>query len=419
MKFSHLFLFLFVFSFYSCKDKPRVSDNSEKANIAEAVITCGLPEITDERDLPENIPGETMGQKLESLLFWNQEEKERRFPLMQSIYPSIPVEAGTYTSELQDSESIIPQWEDDTTLESYIQKNRIGGVIVVKDGKIQLEAYGEGVDQNTLWTSYSVAKSISSLLVGVALEDGFIESLDDRLDKYINEFEGYDYGKVSVRQLLTMTSGIEWNEDYVDPNSDVAQMYQAPCEGEEAHILTYMKDLKAAHEPGTKWNYSTGETDLVGILIQKATGTSMAEYLSEKIWKPFGMQQCGYWLADECSDMNIGGSGLSASLRDYARLGMLMLNEGKINGESIVADEWMQDATKLLYQTNDQGGGYGYLWWRNPDGSYAAHGIFGQLLYINPAENLVIAQVAAWPYAGSKELSHGQREFIQAVRKAL
>ncbi len=117
-----------------------------------------------------------------------------------------------------------------------------------------------------------------------------------------------------------MTSGIEWNEDYEDHDSDVAQMYLSPCENTEAHILTYMKPLKFAHKPGTHWNYSTGETDLVGILVQKATGISLAEYLSEKIWKPFDMESDAYWLADECSHLNLGGSGLSASLRDFARL---------------------------------------------------------------------------------------------------
>src|SRR5690554_6795441 len=226
--------------------------------------TCELVEIKDSRDLPENIPGETMGQKLESLLFWSQEEKERRFSIMHSIYPSIPVEAGKETYLYKVANPITPKWEDDTNLDSYFDENRIGGIIVIKDDEIRLEKYAENIDQNTLWTSYSVAKSISSLLVGVALKEGDIESLDDLLEKYIPEFIGHDYGKVSVRQLLTMTSGIAWNEDYADANSDVAQMYQSPCEGEEAHILTYMKELKAVHKPGEKWNYSTGETDLVG-----------------------------------------------------------------------------------------------------------------------------------------------------------
>ncbi|HLW15676.1 MAG TPA: serine hydrolase [Flavobacteriaceae bacterium] len=389
------------------------------SQVTMRIHECAPEEIKDTRDLTENIPGETMGQKLESLLFWTQEEKERRFPIMQSIYPSLPVAAGTEVYPLLKAEEINPKWESDTDLASYIEDNRVGGVVVLKDGEIKLEAYNKGIDQNTLWTSYSVAKSISSMLVGVALKEGDIKSMDDLLEDYIPELKGYPYGKVTVRQLLTMTSGIAWSEDYEDPNSDVAQMYMLDCVGDEAHILTYMKSLEQVHTPGEHWNYSTGETDLVGILVQKATGKSLGTYLSEKIWQPFGMQQCGHWLADECSDLNIGGSGLSASLRDYARLGLLMLQDGEIDGESIFAEEWLADATSLLYQTNEQGGGYGYLWWRNPDGSYSANGIFGQMIYINPMENIIIAQMAAWPHAGSEELGKNQQDFINAVLKAL
>src|SRR5699024_1045871 len=128
-----------------------------------------------------NIPGETMGQKLESLLFWSQEEKERRFPIMHSIFPSLPVAAGTEVYPLIKSEEINPKLEDGTDLTSYINDNRIGGVIVLKDGEVKLETYNENVNQNTLWTSYSVAKSISSMLVGVALKEGDIKSMDDLL----------------------------------------------------------------------------------------------------------------------------------------------------------------------------------------------------------------------------------------------
>ena len=156
-----------------------------------------------------------------------------------------------------------------------------------------------------------------------------------------------------------------------------------------------------------------------GILIDKATGMSMAEYLSEKVWKPMGMQQCAYWLADECSNMNIGGSGLSASNRDFARLGLLLLNGGQINGTSILADEWVSDATSMLYEFDDRDGGYGYLLWINDDGTYMAEGIFGQMIYVNPALNLVIAQSAAWQEAGSEELSATRQAFIDAVVRAL
>ena len=366
-----------------------------------------------------DLPGETMGQKLASLLFWSQDEKERRFPIMQDIFPSIKVSNGNQASPFEKVKNITPQWKDETTLSSYMKDNHIGGVIVIQDNKIRLEEYAQGVDEKTVWTSFSMAKSVSSMLLGVALKDGFIESLEDALQKYIPELQGYDYGKVTVRQLLTMTSGIDWNEDYEDANSDVAQMYQNPCQNNEAHILTYMKPLKFVHKPGTYWNYSTGETDLVGILVQKATGRSLAEYLSEKIWKPLGMENCAYWLADECSNLNIGGSGLSASLRDYAKLGTLMLNDGKHEDEDLFSKEWMDNATSLLYKTNEEGGGYGYLWWRFKDGSYAAVGIFGQMLYINPTKNLVIVQIAAWPKASSNTLTKGRQDFIEAVQRVI
>lgn len=404
MIYKNYFLFLLLFTLGA------LSTTAQEARTLE--INEAHPELA-------KISGETMGQKLESLLFWSQEERERRFPIMQEIYPSIPIPTGTQSSSLKEFSKIIPKWEDKTILANYMNDNHIQGVIVLHNNQIRLEKYADGINQETLWTSFSVAKSVSSMLVGVALKEGAIESLEDPLKKYIHEFKGYDYGEVTVRQLLTMTSGIAWNEDYEDPNSDVGQMYTAACHGTESHILTYMKPLKFAHKPGSHWNYSTGETDLVGILIQKATGKSLSEYLSEKVWKPFGMEHGAYWLADECSNLNLGGSGLSASLRDFARLGTLMLDNGKIGNEHIISEEYLKDATSLLQQVNDDGDGYGYLWWRFQDGSYGAFGIFGQMIYINPHKNLVIAQMAAWPKAGSKELTQSRQAFIEAVQRVI
>lgn len=197
-------------------------------------------------------------------------------------------------------------------------------------------------------------------------------------------------------------------------------MYQAPCVGSEAHILTYMKKLKFKENGQKEWNYSTGETDLLGILIQKATRKSLSAYLSEKIWKPWGMENDAFWLADECSDLNLGGSGLSASLRDFARLGTIMLNSGKKEGLELFSTEWLENATQPLFKTNENSdSGYGYLWWRNQDGSYLAAGIFGQMIYINPEKNLVIAQNATWPQASSMELVKKRQKFIEAVQKVL
>src|SRR5699024_9920598 len=125
---------------------------------------------------------------------------------------------------------IQPKMPDGRSVDDYMQENNIGGLMVLKDDKIRLEAYGEEVDSTTIWTSFSVGKSITSMLLGVALKENDVASLHDPLAKYIPELKGKDYGKVSVKELLTMTSGIEWNEDYADPQSDVAQMYLQPCQ---------------------------------------------------------------------------------------------------------------------------------------------------------------------------------------------
>lgn len=365
------------------------------------------------------IPGATMGQKLESLLFWSVDEKERRFPVMQKIFPSDRIESEGHVFPLIVGRPIEHRFIDHENLDSYMKRNHIAGVIVLQNDTIRLESYGEGFNRHSVWTSFSVAKSVASMLLGIALKEGFIGSMEDPLSTYIPELKGKDYGEVTVRQLLTMTSGIAWNEDYEDPRSDVAQMNLGNCEGAESHILTYMKDMRFAHKPGQVWNYSTGETGLLGILIQKATGKNLSAYLSEKIWKPWGMEQEAHWLTDECSGLNTGGHGISASLRDYARLGTVMLHQGRRGDTDLFAEEWLAGVTKPLYQTNKSGGGYGYLWWCFPNGSYAAFGIFGQMIYVNPKENIVIVQSAAWDKATSESLIRERTAFIDAIERAL
>ncbi len=362
----------------------------------------------------DQIPGETMGQKLESLLFWNNEEKLNRFGNMHRLFPSIAIPASAEAKPLTKADVWFQDETQQQAISSYMQDNQLTGLLVWQDGHIRLERYAAPLKADGVWTSFSVAKSITSMLLGVALKQGDIQHLDDKLKTYVPELAGYDYGEVSLRQLASMTSGIAWNEDYQDPGSDVARMYQGECQGGEAHILSYMKRLKKAHEPGEVWNYNTGETDLLGIVLQKATGQSLASYLAEHIWQKYGMQDCAFWLTDECSGLNLGGSGLSASLRDFARLGLVMMQEER-ESTGLLADAYRQNASKALYQTQPDGSGYGYLWWRTKHSAYAAAGIFGQFLYLNPSKNLVVVQLGAWPKAGTKELVQRRMNFIKQI----
>jgi CubicO group peptidase (beta-lactamase class C family) len=231
--------------------------------------------------------------------------------------------------------------------------------------------------------------------------------------------KGSAYDDVSVRQLLTMTSGVRWNEDYDDAGSDVARMYLGQCQRGEAHVLTYLKRLPRQWPAGTRWNYNTALIDLLGILVQRATHQSLAAYLSRTIWKPYGMASDAYWIKDECDGSDTGGSGLSATLADYARFGQFMLGGGRLDGRPAIAAAWLAGATREHAAANAPARGYGYLWWTDTDGSYAAIGIFGQMVYVDPARQLVIAQVASWPAATSKELVEERRAFVSAIKQAV
>ena len=182
-------------------------------------------------------------------------------------------------------------------LDAHMISQRVAGLIVIEDNKVRLERYGLGFDSGSRWTSFSVAKSFTSSLAGAALRDGAIKSLDDKVTAYIPGLKGSAYDEVTVRELLTMTSGVKWNEDYTDPNSDVALFgRQVPEPGLDVTV-SYMKRLPRDVPAGSKWLYKTGETNLIGVLVSEATGKTLSDYLSEKIWKPYGMEKDAFgWL---------------------------------------------------------------------------------------------------------------------------
>ena len=219
--------------------------------------------------------------------------------------------------------------------------------------------------------------------------------MDDKVSDYIAQMKGSAYDDVSIRQLLTMTSGVRWNEDYGDPNSDVARFNKHVPEAGVDALVSYMRRLPREAPAGTRWHYSTGETNLVGVLLIEATKKPLATYLSEKIWVPAGMEQQATWILSK-SGKEISGCCLQAATRDFARLGLFILNGARVDGKSIVPDGWLADATSARVDIGRPGRGYGYQWWTYDDGAFAARGIFGQGLFIDPKRKLVIASNADW-----------------------
>jgi CubicO group peptidase (beta-lactamase class C family) len=362
---------------------------------------------------------QTIGQRREGVLFWSQAKRETDFPRMYQIFPADVVVRGTEPHPLPKGAPLTPDWNDPAmTLDGYMQRHHIAGVMVLQDGRVRLARYAKTFGPQQRWTSFSVAKSVTSVLAGIALQQGYIHSLDDTVDTYIPALKDSAYAEVTVRQLMTMTSGVRWNEDYADAHSDVAQMYRGTCVAGESAAVSYLKRLPRASPPGTHFNYNTAETDLLGDLVQHATRQSLAAWLSATIWKPYGMAADGYWIKDGCSDTNTGGSGLSATLADYARFGQFMLDGGNIHGKPAIASAWLNSGLDQQQSLDEPGRGYGYLWWTDADGSFAAIGIFGQMVYVDPSRRLVIAQAAAWPVAASKAQSAARSAFVAAVKRA-
>lgn len=353
------------------------------------------------------------------VLFWSQEQRENGFRMLDDakfIIKSRKVEDSDTLRELPDGAPL----SLDMDLDAYLEQNQSAAVVVLHKGKVRLEKYGLRFDRDGRWTSFSVAKSLTSTLLGAAIKDGHIKSLDDKVTDYVPGLIGSPYEDVSLSQLLSMTSGVDWNEDYEDKNSDVARFLSHKPQDDLPQIVSYMQSLGRAHPPGESWNYSTGETNLIGIVVSNAIPGTLADYLSEKIWKPYGMQQHASWLVGD-DGLEISGCCIQAATRDFARFGQFILEGAEIGGESIVPDGWLDLATQKRADIGEPGYGYGFQWWTYDEGTFTARGIFGQGIFIDPERELVIASNSNWTSAiGQRGGESPAREaFYKSVQAAI
>ena len=354
---------------------------------------------------PENSPA--------GVLFWSPADRERAFRQMETISPHAPVARGeTPVRALPPGDPI------SVDASAYMETENVAGVLVIQDGRIRLERYGLGLGERDHWVSFSMTKSLTSTLVGTALKSGAIGSLEDPVTRYLPALAGGGYDGVNVRQLLTMTSGVRWNEDYFNPNSDVARFLQEPARPGEDPVVTYMGRLPRATEPGTRWNYSTGETNLVGALVAAAEGRPLAELLSERIWSRAGMEADAFWALDQ-GGREMGGCCVSATLRDWGRIGLLALEDGQLGGERIVPEDWVAQAVVKQAETGEPNEGYGFLWWTQDDGVFGAYGIFGQAVRVDPERRLVIVLLSSWPRAIGRTHRAAREAFFQQVTAAV
>ncbi|WP_114520102.1 serine hydrolase domain-containing protein [Altererythrobacter sp. ZODW24] len=363
-----------------------MSDKPPGATERLPVDTVVLTEPVTERD-PADL----------QVLFWNDAQRSARFRDMEAWFAGHEVPAAATVRELPQGAPLSAALQQKVT--DFIKETNSSGVMILEDGKLRHSAYGLGFDKDQRWTSFSVAKSFTSTLLGAAVKDGKIASLQENVVKYVPELAGSAYDGVTIEQVATMTSGVQWNEDYGDPKSDVARMGEfvfTAKPGEDA-IVNQLKELPRAYPAGEGFTYKTGETNLLGVIVERAVGMSLAEYSKSKIVDPAGFEGDMFWMT-EPSGRNIGGCCLSLKLSDYARMGQFALEGG---GE-IVPEGWFAKAGDDQVKFGDSGYGYGYQWWTYPGDNYGAQGIFGQAISILPEKKLVAAAVGNWEGATSQ-----------------
>ncbi len=293
------------------------------------------------------------------------------------------------------------------SIDDFMTRTHVAGLLVLKNGEILQERYGLGNTRDSVWISYSMAKSVVSLLYGAAIHDGYISNLDARVTDYLPSLKNSSYEGVTIRHLLQMASGVQWNEDYADPKSDVGN-YPG---GNVVRLLEFMGAKPRVAEPGTRFNYSTGETDLAGVVLRAAIGNNLATYLTHKIWMPM-MESEAYWATHGAGGGERGGCCLYATLRDYGRLAEFVLNDGvRPDGTRVLPEGWMKESTT----PSPASAGYGYFWWLGERGTFRAAGIYGQGIYFNPANDLAIVVLSAWTAASDREASSHRAAVYAAI----
>ncbi len=330
------------------------------------------------------------------------------FRSLYKQYPSSTVHRSGSVYELPEQPRSLPETyiynKETKSIEDWIERTDTTGLIVIKDGTIVFEKYYEGNDKSTRTISMSVAKSFVSFLIGVALEDGVIGSLQDSVDKYVPELKGSGYEGVSLKNVLQMSSGVRFTEDYGDLKSDIVRLVASFTSGS---LNEFVANLPNERTPGTFNKYVSADTQVLGMVLAAATGKNITAFMEEKLWSRIGVEYDAEWLTDPTgTEMAFGG--FNATLRDYARFGLLYLNKGRnFLGEQLVSEAWVDasvtpDAPHLMPGKDNPGSswpmGYGYQWWipENPEGDFSAIGIYGQFIYVHPNSKTLVAKSSAY-----------------------
>ena len=336
---------------------------------------------------------------------------------MDKIFPTREIKASKNPKPLKRNIKTLPETfffeGEEKNLQEYLDYFWSDGMIVLHKNEMVYENYWLGNNENKRHISWSVAKSFISALVGIAYEEGLIDSLDDPVTKYLDDFKETGYDDVTIKDILQMSSGVLFNEDYADHDSDINRFGRAVATG--TSMRDFSKTLTREREPGTYMHYVSINTQVLGFLLQEVTTKSISQYLYEKIWNPLGMEDSAYFILDDVKDEFALG-GLNATLRDYAKFGLLYLQNGHWSDNQIISKQWIEDSHKTdgihlvpgERETSSNPWGYGYQWWVPgfPDTDYTASGVYNQYIYIDPLSEIVIAKTSSnYKYTSELQMS--------------
>lgn len=341
------------------------------------------------------------------------------------IQPVNTVHKGTDTFLFEKEEPMALPYrfsflDQEYSVEGFLRETKTTGFLVIKDDVIKYERYDQGGDENTVFSSNSMGKSFVSALMGIAISERYVNSVDDSLGTYISEFRGTELERIPIKACLQMASGIDFDED-----ADMSKFSFRTLLGSPA--INVIAKYGKVEEPFTHRKYLSINTEILGEVIVQATGRSLSDYMEEKLWKKIGVQQDAHWTLSNGKELAMGG--LNISLRDYARFGRLYLNGGNYNGEQVVPEQWVKDSLNADADYSRPGAdgdlgnaiGYGYQWWI-PEGNeteFIAIGVYGQWLYVNPTRNTIIVKTSADPDFNAPENDIKNVEFLRGIAKSI
>jgi CubicO group peptidase (beta-lactamase class C family) len=300
----------------------------------------------------------------------------------------------------------------------FLSRTDSGALLVIKEGQIAFEQYWLSGGQQQTWMSMSVAKSFISALIGIAVEQGHIRDINQPITDYVPELAGSAYNNVPIKDVMQMSSGASWNEDYGDPESDISRFSRIFALG--GSMNAFAATLESEFAPGTYNRYNSTDTQALGMLLTNAVGRPISEFMIEVLWHPMGAENQAHWLTDS-EDMEMAFAGLNATARDYAKLGEIYRLDGLFNGRQILPAQWVKDsitpdAPHLIAGDNPASDwllGYGYQWWipEGNQGEFMAIGVYNQFIYVAPQSNMVIVKLSANSAYGTPADAGASSEF--------